>query len=102
MTEEQAATYTKLSEAMRAGARLRPQSDSCWDKTGTCAIGAAYHAVFGPTPDEQYLMTAAAVYKLQSVGLWPKDLDPTTIWRMNDHNRKSREQVADWLEHQGL
>lgn len=73
----------RLSEAIRRGEKMRPQSfTSTRDKNGgSCAIGAAL--------DGGYDRTIG--YDLIS-----------EIVRLNDLERWTREQIADWLAERGL
>lgn len=81
----------KLSEAIRIGARLRPQiMDGCYrTRFGTCAIGAAFEAT---GINEWYALA-------RFVGV-PYDLH-YKITSRNDSG-ESRESIATWLESQGL
>lgn len=87
----------KLSEAIRIGARMRPQGRSgAWAQyhEGTsCALMAAHEAITGEyTGETNYWGTA-------------EQLAPHTIiekvWRLNDTERWSRERIANWLESEG-
>lgn len=110
----------KLSEAIREGAKKRPQTfDSffSWDYDtdegdrvciGSCALGAAYEACVGSVSNyfpEQGVFDAISA----CVGI---DLDQPigpanmALWReitgRNDEDRHTREEIADWLEAEGL
>jgi hypothetical protein len=53
---ETPAKISRLSEALRIGARLRPQCTNFVFAHGkSCAIGAAYEAVFGYPGDDEVL-----------------------------------------------
>ena len=92
----------KLSEAIRAGAKLRPQAFGWYFKDGgSCAIGAAYEARTGMVG---FVDGASDV--LCAV---PEILDAPLFWaitEMNDLQRMTREQIADrveqWERKQGL
>lgn len=90
----------KLSDAIRIGARYRPQAfGELYEHGATCALGAAIEGIFG------YGEIYTAGGKRNCVDLdnyfgskkW-RDFD---IPRKNDLSRWSREQIADWLESQG-
>lgn len=101
---EQPAKVLKLSDAIRLGAKMHPQGfEGSFENGRTCAIGAAYVGMFGEprVPPNSIFLTGDAVSKLKAAGIWPEGLDSTTVWRMNDGNRWSRERIADWLEAQG-
>ena len=88
----------KLSEAIRAGAKLRPQGFGATFKDGkSCAVGAAYEAVTGLTSWPQH----EEVYSFLSrhFGV-PYSLLRRDVCEKND-SRETREQIADWLEAQG-
>lgn len=91
----------KLSEAMRIGARLRPQCrGDLFDSVGSCALGAAYEGMTGKTD---------AFFHSDVSDLFPQILgvngDLNEIGRevleKNDGDGWTREQIADWLEAQG-
>ncbi len=88
-------TKLKLSEAIRIGARLRPQcTRTYWHNGGTCAIGAALEATGFPV----FRSTQGICEHIERH--WPTA--PTgDIYRRNDGG-ESRESIADWLEAQGL
>jgi hypothetical protein len=101
----------KLSTLIREGAAKRPQvfyqliapvGDGNY---GTCALGAALDAVgyemFGEDPTSEELVThigleLVAVASPAHPGLERPLID--VIINLNDHERWSREQIADWLE----
>lgn len=86
----------KLSELIREGAKLRPQSFGWTFKDGkSCAVGAAVEAFLGRPPT--------------SVDLDAKfDMIPSLggvycqIAKWNDRDHLSREEIADRLEKRGL
>jgi hypothetical protein len=105
-TAEQANRKLKLSDAMRIGAKLRPQSTSGgFAKGTTCAIVAAAEGLgfdLGASPPS---VTAAAWDFLKSRGVVDEPYHATlaaTIISHNDFDEWTREQIADWLEAQGL
>ena len=88
----------KLSEAIRAGAKLRPQAFfMMFDGVGSCALGAAYEAVTGKVLDDFFVVSWSLL------GLSPGVLDHN-LWKaiteMNDKKRMTREEIADWVEEQ--
>lgn len=119
-TTTTAAPAMKLSEAIRAGAALRPGirgryadyrvwggADTC---SGTCALGAAYEGITGKPPDTfsedvtERLVDLFPVLTTRYTGDGNSDdwnlLD--AIVHRNDYQDMTREQIADWLEAQGL
>lgn len=101
----------KLSQAMRLGATFTPQARGYTCKqnstTGinhTCAIGAAYHGAFGEPP--QTLGTGICWAELMKRFKMSATYDNISlqdeIVMMNDEQRLTREQIADWLEKKGL
>ena len=87
---------TKLSEDIRIGATKHPQTTRgvFTDGRRTCALGAAAVAR-GWDGDS----------RVDVSGTYLRDV-PDRIWyeiaNMNDGGRYTREQIADWLEAQGL
>lgn len=96
----------KLSELIREGAKLRPQTqqgdfyehDETGECIGSCAFGAAWEAAMGFTSiydvDEFYDEMGKRVEKLPD----SVTFDRITMW--NDDGM-TREQIADWLQEQG-
>ena len=101
---EAPAKVLKLSEAIRIGAKLRPQSfGSFFDGEATCAIGAAFEARSGyPSRDPNKIVVvvpeALSLYRGIHVGL--SDIGLKIVQR-NDYLDATREEIADWLEAQG-
>jgi hypothetical protein len=111
ITEAPAKTL-KLSEAIRIGARIRPKCTSAlFDEGRSCALGAAYEAVYGYPGDGHYGFPAMdgrlglrfgealsrafpALYDSQRYLLHE-------VFAHNDFHEWTREQIADWLEAQG-
>lgn len=97
--------FKTLSQAIRVGARLRPQGfgvQSCKpDSTHTCVLNAAHEAVFGVRATG----TADAARNL-GLGLRGTVIDPikgrSTItevcFELNDGTQFTREQIADHLD----
>lgn len=89
------AKITKLSEAIRIGARLRPQCTAVFFSDGaSCAIGAAMEATgiaYGDTPNTGELHKLFPALDEFAMSIYAKNDDGWT-----------REQIADWLEKQGL
>lgn len=97
----------KLSQAIREGATLRPQAfDSFFDGDCSCALGAAAEAV--GANDE---MTPRQILRLLE-NHWPGllvvegDVRVQTklyckITRLNDIEKRTREEIADILEKEG-
>lgn len=106
----------KLSEAIRAGAEKRPQSKFNYfsiadDGTtvGSCALGAAYEAVFNVTTNDE--ITSGHVTQLEDItGIDDFEVyekHPITqeyhhldsiIINLNDEHQWERERIADWLQ----
>lgn len=105
----------KLSEAIREGARIRPQgfmysfSKNEQGEICSCAWGAAQEAIFGfPFMED---ISGAVMYKTH-----PKECAtfienpvtgqrydlPSVITDLNDASRWTREQIANWLEKKGF
>ena len=93
------AKVLKLSEAIRIGAKLRSQcTGRMFARGGSCALGAAYEAVFG-YPGEN--VAEGAIKKIREHFSIPYfDLVTEVGIERNDAGW-SREQIADWLEGQG-
>ena len=88
----------KLSEAIRAGCKLSPPNDGLtFFSGGTCAIGAAYEAVFGcKDPTASYSYERVRQYFDISMNDW-------VDWNISSRfsSGQTREQIADFLESQG-
>ena len=90
----------KLSQAIRLGATFRPQCTGEFsDSVGTCALGAAMEAV-GLEPKMCYYKELRRRFPVLGNSYWSFTL-AGKITRLND-NGQTREQIADWLEAQGL
>lgn len=99
-------TKRKLSELIREGAKLRPQTqcgdfyehDDAGHVVGSCAFGAAYEAATGETP----LFDVPEFYETMEdyVDLLPDDVLFDRMVMRNDDG-ETREQIADWLEAEG-
>ncbi len=88
---------TKLSQAIRIGARLRPQ---CFDGNifsggKSCAIGAAYEGVTGRTFKGPRYSRVEEIFPDLTFALTEQ------IWMWNDSDGLTREQIADKLEKLG-
>ena len=96
---EQQQRITKLSQAIRIGARLRPQSlCGYFDAGRSCAIGAAYEAIFGfPMKSKTDHQGVCDLYDKMPVirGL------AHSIVGWNDSGM-TREAIADRLEAEGF
>jgi hypothetical protein len=101
ITEAPAKTL-KLSEAIRKGARLRPQGTGWWHRDGkSCALGAAYEALTGRITNDYSGVTLETIHIMATA--FPAFYALThEIGKMNDIQHLTREQIADWLEAQGL
>lgn len=98
-----------LSQAIRFGSKLLPQAKGCtFDKDdeeksviSSCALGAAFHA-FHPVDFDLKTVDFFVIVKFLEVRV---NLDLTlsdAIIKRNDKLGHSREQIADWLEEQGM
>lgn len=102
----------KLSEAIREGAKKRPQSigamfEKSADGIKSCALGAAYEAVTGRT-DDCLQASIFIVRHFNSLSSHPETLPcgcyvgyidlEDAIVHLNDKHSYSREQIADWVE----
>jgi hypothetical protein len=110
-TTTTAAPAMKLSEAIRAGAVKCPQTTGTYYRDGaTCALGAAYEGAFGQMPATGYLSVYERLVALFPALRTPYDGDGDSeswdlrdaIMHRNDSLGWTREQIADWLESQGL
>lgn len=100
---EQPAKALKLSEAMRLGAKLRPQnfSGSLFLNGRSCALGAAYEGKTGEICDQDdYQKVREEFPSLENRGL-TYGLS-SRIYELNDKERMPREVIANWLEKIGL
>lgn len=104
-----ATTKRKLSELIREGAKLRPQTmgnffdDDIVDGQTvlcSCVLGAAYEAATGQTDNlsgdiDDYLREMATYCNM------PRWSIVRSAMHMNDYDHVTREQIADWLESEG-
>ncbi len=91
---EKTTAHPKLSHAMRAGAKLRPQCFEWFYADGkSCALGAAMEGA-------GILFECGGISRLVERFHVP-DTILTGITFRNDVLRITREEIADWLESQG-
>ena len=96
----------RLSQAIRAGAKLLPKAKVFpFISGGSCAFGAAYHAIFGKTlpenPDQGVFFPYLEV--LRACGIDPESPEAcsivTDVYQRNDgthgHDEWTRETIAD-------
>jgi hypothetical protein len=102
--DQQQVGKLKLSEAIRIGARIRPQCTGRWFSDGkSCVIGAAIEGAGWREEAQKYEQVEHVSpwhwleVRFGSVPYAVVD----QMWRKNDAG-KSRESIADWLEAQGL
>lgn len=97
--EQQQVGKLKLSDAIRIGARIRPQAFHafCTEGGSTCAIGAAAHGMQPWLTDRIKIEQAAVIL---ANGRTIAQEIYIAITRRNDRGQ-TREQIADWLEAQG-
>lgn len=106
----------KLSEAIREGAKLRPQGFGGFvtldsnNVTCTCVIAAAFEALTGKLPDinrdriiETVAQKTGVPYRVEIVHpVFNYQTNPYhAAYALNDNERWTREQIAAWLEGQG-
>ena len=98
----------KLSEAIREGAKLRPQctSGEYFDLDGTsCAMGAAFEAETGHTNLSndrlEHAFPELARPTKKPINYGTSGSLEYAIARLNDEYKWTREQIADWVEEQG-
>src|SRR5688572_4034977 len=97
----------KLSEAIRVGAKMKPQGFGGTNIGGrSCALGAALDAIGVDTKDGWF-----PVYDAWPIaGAWVeypgkcsyyarrRTLVGSACWLLNDVDKWTREQIADWVE----
>lgn len=105
----------RLSEAIRLGAMMKPQSAQAYynhETGGTCALGAALDAIGVLDIGTEYISYYANTRAL--IAMWPWVFEGRTGFRpfenglrpfekitaMNDVLGRTREQIADWAEEQ--
>jgi hypothetical protein len=93
----------KLSEAIRIGAKIRPQCEGAFFRDGrSCAMGAAMEGS-GLSYDPARAASPAAVARFPELfftGTHYTNLGREIFMRNDCH--ESRESIATWLEQQGL
>jgi hypothetical protein len=99
----------KLSEAIRQGAALRPQAHGDYHQVlengtvCTCALGAAYEAITGHVPPSVYDEGAGSIVDNAIIdATYANAYTYARIVRWNDEEGATREQIAAWLEEEGL
>lgn len=117
----------KLSEAIREGAKLRPQGfDDYFPKqrvdvdddivTCSCALGAAFEAYMIDRGGTSIEAVRASSWEIEWEDLGgekfnrpcpacPRENFPVIgqcISHLNDHHRWTREEIADWVQREGL
>jgi hypothetical protein len=102
----------KLSEAMRIGAKLRPQGFGYLfqlnenDQVCSCAIGAAAEGLLGTDPFVLKMGLSDVKEKFPQLGEHVPNPGregatqslKTVIIHLNDEQEWTREEIADWLE----
>lgn len=107
----------KLSEAIRAGAKKRPQNtdgeyyrDDDDGETSSCALGAAYEGLTGKCSTESVVYLYGKWPGLKTLLKCPVDKcifgnEVNTLYavicHLNDFHLWTRERIADWLWEQG-
>lgn len=97
--------FCSFSEAIREGAKLRPQGFGELHANGkSCAIGAGREAIYGTTESEQeqYDEIRTLFPYLQTLSPCPACPLRMTLfiaaYHLNDFHEWTREAIADWLE----
>lgn len=100
--------YCSFSEAIREGAKVRPQAfDSYFNSGGSCAYGAGLEAMTGRITAAPSLVVEQFRYLMDSGATCPACLSDEAepyktiakvIFHLNDDHQWTREQIADWLE----
>lgn len=101
----------KLSEAIRAGAKMRPQTrGTIFSRGKSCAIGAALEgsglsAYRADVDNDYYLLSLARTswpWATRVVAAPIKGMRDSgvlnVVWRLNDNRMWSREAIAEWVE----
>lgn len=98
--------FCSFSEAIRAGAEIRPQGNGNFLRDGkTCTFGAGMEAIFGEIGPRSYDETLSMYPYLQklaggcpacSLGKWATVAG--ILFHLNDNHAWPRARVADWLE----
>ena len=84
----------KLSEAIRMGAKLRPQArGEYFTDGGSCAVGAAWEVVTGET---RLPVSFPRKKVAERLGIGDPELI-TIIANKNDGENLTREEIADWV-----
>lgn len=102
----------KLSEAIRAGAKMRPQSFGRMfgftegDAYGSCALGGAFESLCGVPHFDEHKMTGFLTQRFPILDARAEI--PTHpgvpcslrlgIMMLNDNSKWSREAIAEWVE----
>lgn len=95
---ETPAEISRLSQAIRVGAKLRGQCrHALFDQGRSCALGAAYEALTGNT---EPVGTANVAWFLERKFRVPMPV-LVQVTDYNDGLFWSRERIAEWLEAQG-
>ena len=98
----------KLSEAIRRGAALRPQAHGDYSRIlangtiCTCALGAAYEAITGQIPPSVHDNNPGEVDSAIIAATGASPYTRGRIVRWNDEEGVTREEIAAWLEEEGL
>lgn len=123
-TQQKQQTFTKLSQAMRYGATLRPQaqwdffveSDNMYEEIQSCALGAVWEAITGRTEThnegDDVIGFLATFFDLGNedkpfrteIPCPPEGRKKPIFWaitHMNDSLLYTREEIADYLEKLG-
>jgi hypothetical protein len=101
--------YASFAEAIREGAKIRPQTFGVMRKdNASCAFGAGYEAMNGslenvstdPVEDYYRYLTNAADCPIEGCDEGCSDQPQLTdiIIHLNDGHQWTREAIADWLE----
>lgn len=96
----------RLSDAIRLGAMLRPQTrEDYFADGGSCALGAAFEAAKGYTRSEQMNFVECIEFPILGVPAScpvcnrdTEDEAASVVVHLNDRHFWTREAIADWVE----
>ena len=100
--------FASFSEAIREGAKLRPQAFGAYFDGGTsCAVGAAHEAITGKAEDSDAVALTEGSFPYMQLcnnkATCPQCTAAigsllSTVTHLNDEHKWTRERIADWLE----
>lgn len=98
--------YASFSEAIREGAKLRPQAIGYYFSLGrSCALGAVLEISYGNTKHRDFVeLNRAYPYMVKEEHVCPESKCAGNhtllglVLHLNDDHQWTREVIADWLE----